>query len=228
MTISDQQYRNGFISNNNAVQVNNFDLVAATYGASNFGEKGVANHGVLKSMFSMPPNFNDSNFSKAILTGRSALEPKQVVSLRDTLRAQATARLTNPSTQLPSGGAFGDLSTGPNPDARENFEQNLDFEEQSLAETPLEGSSFNPDFASGSVSFSYSNKPLEINKSKDGITPGTQAPNAIFAKQGLENPEVVSSYIAPLKGQGGFGNDALVNQTSPEPGETINTIINRY
>ena len=49
-----------------------------------------------------------------------------------------------------------------------------------------------------------------------------------FAKQGLEDPEKQVDYVAPLDGQGGFGNDINVNRTSPLSGETISTIIQRY
>ena len=223
MSVSDQKHRNGFISNNNAVQVNSFDRVAATYGASNFGEKGVANHGVLKSMFSMPDDFSDRNLSKAILSGRSALEtgPLQVSK-----PFQEHIRINVPHS-IPES-PFGSPNSGVSPVVQEGRDVVSDFEEESLAGTPLEGAAFNPDFAAGSVSFFYNNNSLEINKSKDGIVEGTLAPNAAFAKQGLEDPEKQVDYVAPLDGQGGFGNDANANRTSPISGETISKIIQRY
>lgn len=223
MSIADQKHRNGYISNNNAVQVNNFEKVAAKYGASSFGEKGVARHDVLSSMFSMPASFTDRNLSKAILSGRSSLEtgPLQVEQ-----PFQDHIRLSVP--HLISNSPLGSPNAGVSPNVREAVDTVSDFEEESLEGNPLEGAAFNPDFAAGSVSFFYNNNPLEINKSKDGIVEGTLAPNAAFAKQGLENPEEKVAYVAPLDGQGGFGNDADENKTSPISGETISTIIQRY
>ena len=223
MSISDQKYRNGFISNNNDVQVNDFNLVSATYGASNFGEKGVARHDVLKSMFSMPKAFTDKNLSKAILSGRSALETGP---LQGSEPFQEHIRMSVPN-QIPQS-PFGSPSAGISPAIRDAVGAVSDFEEESLEGAPLEGAAFNPDFAAGSVSFFYNNNPLEVNRSKDGIVEGTLAPNAVFAKQGLEDPEKQVDYVAPLDGQGGFGNDINVNRTSPLSGETISTIIQRY
>lgn len=220
MTISDQKHRNGFISNNNDVQVNQFDRVAATYGANNFGQKGIANHRILKNMFTMPEGFDDLNLSSAFLSGRGSLE-----SGPDLNTGTFSSNLAQAFNALFSGDeneAANRLSLSRSLSASE------DFEELTANQQPLEGSAFNPDFQSGSISFFYNDKSQSINKSKDGITLGAKAPNALFAKQGLEDPETTVGYLSPLDGQGGFGNPALENKTSPAEGETIATIIKRY
>ena len=220
MSISDQKHRNGFISNNNDVQVNQFDQVAATYGANDFGQKGIANHKVLKNMFSMPEGFDDLNLSIALLSGRGSLESGPDLN---------TSTFSNNLIQ----GFVAQISGDENESAnRRSLGESLiaaeDFEEFTSDQSPLEGDAFNPDFQSGSISFFYNDKSQSINKSKDGIALGTKAPNALFAKQGLEDPETPVEYLSPLDGQGGFGNPALENKTSPAEGETIATIIKRY
>ncbi|NDG53818.1 MAG: hypothetical protein EBY39_12505 [Flavobacteriia bacterium] len=220
MTISDQKHRNGFISNNNDVQVNQFDQVSATYGANDFGQKGVANHRVLKNMFSMPEGFDDLNLSVAFLSGRGSLESGPDLN---------TGTFASNLAQGVSAFFSGDENEAAN---RTSLSRSLraaeDFEELTADQSPLEGDAFNPDFQSGSISFFYNDKSQSINRSKDGIALGIKAPNASFAKQGLEDPETPVEYLSPLDGQGGFGNPALENKTSPAEGETVATIIKRY
>ena len=220
MSISEQKHRNGFISNNNDVQVNDFNRVAAKYGANDFGEKGVARHNVLRSMFSMPEGFSDLELSVAFLSGRGSLEsgPDANTGTLSSNRAQAQLAANN-----------GDENESANRLLQAASAQAAqDFEELTADAKPLEGSAFNPDFQSGSISYFYNDKSQSINKSNDGIELGTKAPNASFAKEGLENSEASVEYLAPLNGQGGFGNPALENRTSPAEGETITTIIQRY
>lgn len=219
-TISNQKHRNGFISKNNDVQVGQFDQVKAKYGANDFGGKGVANHNVLSNMFSMPEGFDDLNLSVAFLSGRGSLESgpdADTGTFSSNLAQGVLANIREDENESQNR-----LSQASSAQAAN------DFEELTLDSSPLEGSAFNPDFQSGSISYFYNDKSQSINKSKDGITIGVKAPNAAFAKQGLENPEAPVDYLAPLDGQGGFGNPALANKTSPSEGETITTIIQRY
>lgn len=220
MSISEQSHRNGFISNNNDVQVNNFNNVAATYGANDFGEKGVARHNVLRSMFSMPGEFSDLELSVAFLSGRGSLESGPDANTGTLSRNRSQAQVAQNAD---------DENEAANRRLQaESAQAAQDFEQLTADQSPLEGDAFNPDFLSGSISYFYNDKSQSINKSKDGIGLGTKAPNAAFAKAGLEDPETVVEYLAPLDGQGGFGNPELENRTSPAEGETITTIIQRY
>lgn len=218
--ISQAKHRNGFISNNNDVQVSDFNNVSATYGASSFGGKGVANHNSLTSMFNKPSDFNDYNLSIALLSGRGALESGPDVE-------QGTFQ--NNLTQ-----GFVQAFAGNTDESEQRFiqatalNQRADFEEKTADGDSLEGNAFNPDFPSGSVNYFYNDKQSGTNRSKDGIVIGSLAPNAAFASQGFENPEQEVEYLSPLKGQGGFGNSVFTNKVSPVEGETVNTIINRY
>jgi hypothetical protein len=91
-------------------------------------------------------------------------------------------------------------------------------------------SAFNPDFDNGTVSFNYTNLQAANNRSKDGVTSASRAPNiAVPSKANAMyvNPEtafVVDEVSSGYNGGGGFGPTASTNHTTTQ----TNEILSRY
>lgn len=239
----------GFITDNTRVHGNS-NLEDESYGAANFGEKGLGNHTSLKSIFNHPNsiiNGGDGNDDKdmivapVFLQGRNDLSGKELADeIADALSiitAKKEERETTLNNQTPAG----------NRDTDPVF-QKLLADESVLSEIVNEATNdpealsallissefeYNPDFPLSNVNFGYGAITTETSRANDlygRTTAAPRSPNVNFPSlnPSLNDNEVaagVDTDIQGLDGQGGFGSSASSNFSTST---IITTIINRY
>ncbi len=239
----------GFITDNARVHGNS-NLDDESYGAANFGEKGLGNHTSLKSIFNHPNsivNGGSDNSDKdlivapAFLQGRNDLSGK---ALADEIAA-ALAIISNKKDERER--TLAAQSPPGDRDADSVFQKLLQDEtalsgiinnetnDPAALSALLVSSEFeyNPDFPLSNVNFGYGAITTEVSRANDlhqRTTASPRSPNVNFPSlnSSLNNNEAaanVNTDIQGLDGQGGFGSSASSNFSTST---IITTIIDRY
>ena len=239
----------GFITDNARVH-DNSNLDDESYGAANFGEKGLGNHTSLKSIFNHPNSIiNGGNGSEdkdvivasAFLQGRNDLSGKaladEIEAALDIITTKKEEREITLAALTPPGVIDSDpvyqklLQDETTLNGIVNDETNDPAELSAL----LVSSEFeyNPDFPLSNVNFGYGAITTETSRAKDlhsRATAAPRSPNVNFPSlnSSLNNNEAtadVNTDIQGLDGQGGFGSSTSSNFSTST---IITTIINRY
>ena len=239
----------GFITDNIRVHGNS-KLADESYGAANFGEKGLGNHTSLKSIFNHPNSIinggsddtnKDAIVAAAFLQGRDDLSGK---SLEDEIAAalliiegkkeERERTLSNQATSV-------DLDDDPVYQKLLQDESTLSGIVNNATNDPEELSAllissefeYNPDFPLSNVNFGYGEITTETSRAKDlheRATAAPRSPNVNFPSlnSSLNNNEAAADAntdIQGLDGQGGFGSS---ESSSFSASTIITTILNRY
>lgn len=239
----------GFITDNSRVH-GNASLEDESYGASNFGEKGLGNHSSLKSIFNHPNSIiNGGNSSDdkdmivaaAFLQGRNDLSGKEladeIAAALGIIEAKKEERERTLNAQTPSGNrdnddVFQQLIAD---ETALNLIQANETNDPAALSALLVSSEFeyNPDFPLSNVNFGYGAITTETSRAKDlynRTTAVATSPNVNFPflNPTLNSNEEVATDVTDIKGldgQGGFGSsEPSIFNTS----NIITTIINRY
>ena len=239
----------GFITDNSRVHGNS-NLEDESYGASNFGEKGLGNHDSLSSIFNHPNSIinggadnsdKDLIVAPAFLQGRHDLSGKnledEIEAALDIITAKKDEREETLNDQTPPG----DRNTDPVFQKLLQDETVLsgivnDATNDSEALSALLVSSefeYNPDFPLSNVNFGYGEISTETSRAKDlhnrtsrvATSPNVNFPSLNPNLNSNEAQADATSDVKGLNGQGGFGStDASSFNTS----NIITAIINRY
>lgn len=254
--ISVTKERHGYLTSNDRVHnPTSPDDLQNMYGSTGYGQKGVGNHDNLGSIFSNPNSFvnvsspanneEESDFvaASSFLLGRFALSGEtsseeienqvadlnaqieslnaRLASIPDTtdngvVRSSITTSIANIGTRISNYTTLIDETDG------NDVANAID-----ALGTELESQAYNPDFPSGSVSFSY-NDTTDSNRSNDGIQndKNPNSPNIAYpsANPNFDNHEANIGHT-PGQGSGGFfptnNNHQFTNTVS-------STIVGRY
>lgn len=239
----------GFITDNTRVH-GNLNLENESYGAANFGEKGLGNHTSLRSIFNHPNSIvnggldnsdKDLIVAPAFLQGRNDLSGKalageiaaalNIITTKKEERGRTLAALTPP----------GDRDLDPVYQKLLQDETTLNRIVNDATNDPEELSAllissefeYNPDFPLSNVNFGYGAITTETSRAEDlhdRTTASPRSPNVNFPSlnSSLNNNEAtadVNTDIQGLDGQGGFGSSTSSNFSTST---IITAIINRY
>ena len=239
----------GFITDNSRVHGNN-SLADESYGAANFGEKGLGNHASLRSIFNHPNsivNGGSDNSDKDLivvptfLQGRNDLSGKsladEIAAALEIIEAKKEEREATLDSQSPRGDINRDAVYQKllKDESTLNGIVNNETNDPEALSALLISSEFeyNPDFPLSNVNFGYGAITTEISRAKDlhsRTTAAPRSPNVNFPSlnSSLNNNEALANVdtdIQGLDGQGGFGSD---EPSSFNASSVITTIINRY
>jgi hypothetical protein len=239
----------GFITENARVH-DNSNLDDVSYGATNFGEKGLGNHDSLNSIFNHPNSIvnggsdnsdKDSIVASAFLQGRNDLSGKEladeIAAALEIISGKKDERQRTLAAQNPPG----DSGTDPVFQKLLADEATLNGIVNDATNDPEELSAllvssefeYNPDFPLSNVNFGYGPITTETSRAKDlhgRISAAPRSPNINFPSlnSSLNDNEAQAepdTDIQGLDGQGGFGSTEL---SSFNTSAMIATILNRY
>jgi|11_taG_2_1085331.scaffolds.fasta_scaffold00796_4 hypothetical protein len=239
----------GFITDNARVHGNS-SLENESYGAANFGEKGLGNHTSLKSIFNHPNSIiNGGNGSEdkdmiiapAFLQGRNDLSGKslgdEIAAALEIIERKISERETTLAAQTPPGDRDADtvLQKLLQDESTLSGIINNETSDPAALSALLVSSEFeyNPDFPLSNVNFGYGAITTETSRAKDlhsRTTAAPRSPNVNFPSlnSSLNNNEATANAntdIQGLDGQGGFGSSTSSNFSTST---IITAIINRY